>query len=75
MRGDMEVLCVTPSAIIHRVRQLQAYISTKLFGLANFTLTADGFWLLLTPILRPFKPLAPAARCGFESEVQHLSIL
>lgn len=35
-------LCVTPSAISHRIRQLEAHIGFKLFGRADFTLTADG---------------------------------
>lgn len=35
-------LCVTPSAISHRVRQLETHIGFKLFGRADFTLTADG---------------------------------
>jgi DNA-binding transcriptional LysR family regulator len=35
-------LCVTPSAISHRVRQLEAQVGFKLFGRADFTLTSDG---------------------------------
>jgi DNA-binding transcriptional LysR family regulator len=35
-------LCVTPSAISHRIRQLESHIGFKLFGRADFTLTADG---------------------------------
>ena len=35
-------LCVTPSAISHRVRQLETHLGTKLFGRADFTLTAEG---------------------------------
>lgn len=35
-------LCVTPSAISHRVRQLETHIGFKLFGRADFTLTAGG---------------------------------
>jgi DNA-binding transcriptional LysR family regulator len=35
-------LCVTPSAVSHRIRQLEAHVGFKLFGRADFTLTADG---------------------------------
>ncbi len=35
-------LCVTTSAISHRIRQLESQLGTKLFGRAGFTLTADG---------------------------------
>jgi DNA-binding transcriptional LysR family regulator len=35
-------LCVTPSAISHRVRQLEAQLGFKLFGRTDFTLTTDG---------------------------------
>jgi len=35
-------LCVTPSAISHRIRQLEAQVGFKLFGRADFTLTSDG---------------------------------
>jgi len=35
-------LCVTPSAISHRIRQLESHLGFKLFGRADFTLTADG---------------------------------
>src|SRR3982751_221861 len=37
-----EELCVTPSAVSHRVRQLEQVIGTKLFGRADFSLTTDG---------------------------------
>jgi DNA-binding transcriptional LysR family regulator len=33
---------VTPSAISHRIRQLESHLGFKLFGRADFTLTADG---------------------------------
>jgi len=33
---------VTPSAVSHRVRQLEQIIGTKLFGRADFSLTTDG---------------------------------
>jgi LysR family glycine cleavage system transcriptional activator len=29
-------MCVTPSAVSHRVRQLEQIIGTKLFGRADF---------------------------------------
>lgn len=35
-------LCVTTSAVSHRIRQLEAHVGFKLFGRADFTLTADG---------------------------------
>ena len=37
-----EEQCVTPSAVSHRVRQLEEIIGTKLFGRADFSLTTDG---------------------------------
>ena len=37
-----EELCVTPSAISHRVKQLEQIIGTKLFGRADFSLTTEG---------------------------------
>ena len=35
-------LCVTPSAVSHRIRQLEQIIGTKLFGRADFSLTTEG---------------------------------
>ena len=35
-------LCVTPSAVSHRIRQLESHVGFKLFGRSDFTLTADG---------------------------------
>lgn len=35
-------LCVTTSAISHRVRQLEAHLGVSLFGHGEYTLTADG---------------------------------
>ncbi|MBK0391214.1 LysR substrate-binding domain-containing protein [Ramlibacter algicola] len=37
-----EELCVTPSAVSHRVRQLEQILGTKLFGRSDFSLTTDG---------------------------------
>jgi DNA-binding transcriptional LysR family regulator len=37
-----EELCVTPSAVSHRVRQLEQIIGTKLFGRADFSMTTEG---------------------------------
>jgi len=37
-----EELCVTPSAVSHRVKQLEQIIGTKLFGRSDFSLTVDG---------------------------------
>ena len=37
-----EELCVTPSAVSHRIRQLELIIGTKLFGRADFSLTTEG---------------------------------
>jgi LysR family glycine cleavage system transcriptional activator len=35
-------LCVTPSAISHRIRQLESHLGFKLFGRSDFTLSVDG---------------------------------
>lgn len=35
-------LCVTPSAVSHRIRQLESHLGVKLFGRNDFSLTADG---------------------------------
>ncbi len=35
-------LCVTVSAVSHRIRQLESHLGVKLFGRSDFTLTADG---------------------------------
>ncbi|VTU30430.1 LysR substrate-binding domain-containing protein [Variovorax sp. PBL-E5] len=35
-------LCVTPSAVSHRIRQLESHLGVELFGRSDFTLTADG---------------------------------
>lgn len=37
-----EELCVTPSAVSHRVRQLEQILAAKLFGRSDFSLTTDG---------------------------------
>lgn len=37
-----EELCVTPSAVSHRVRQLEQIIGTRLFGRSDFSLTTEG---------------------------------
>jgi LysR family transcriptional regulator, glycine cleavage system transcriptional activator len=37
-----EELCVTPSAVSHRVRQLEQLIGLPLFGRADFSLTTEG---------------------------------
>ena len=37
-----EELCVTPSAVSHRVRQLEEMVGTRLFGRADFSLTTEG---------------------------------
>ena len=37
-----EELCVTPSAVSHRVKQLEQILGTKLFGRADFSLTTEG---------------------------------
>jgi LysR family glycine cleavage system transcriptional activator len=37
-----EELCVTPSAVSHRVKQLEQIIGTPLFGRADFSLTTEG---------------------------------
>ena len=35
-------LCVTPSAVSHRVKQLEQILGTRLFGRADFSLTTEG---------------------------------
>ncbi len=37
-----EELCVTPSAVSHRVKQLEQVLGVKLFGRADFSLTTEG---------------------------------
>ena len=37
-----EELCVTPSAVSHRIKQLEQTLGTKLFGRADFSLTTEG---------------------------------
>lgn len=37
-----EELCVTPSAVSHRVKQLEQIIGTRLFGRSDFSLTVEG---------------------------------
>lgn len=37
-----EELCVTPSAISHRIRQLEAQLGIELFGRGDFTLSHEG---------------------------------
>lgn len=37
-----ETLCVTVSAVSHRIRQLEDHLGMKLFARGDFTLTADG---------------------------------
>lgn len=37
-----EELCVTPSAVSHRVKQLEQIIGTRLFGRTDFSLTSEG---------------------------------
>lgn len=35
-------LCVTTSAVSHRIRQLESHLGVQLFGRSDFTLSADG---------------------------------
>ena len=37
-----EELCVTPSAVSHRVKQLEQILGARLFGRTDFSLTTDG---------------------------------
>lgn len=37
-----EELCVTPSAVSHRIKQLEEALGTRLFGRADFSLTTEG---------------------------------
>lgn len=36
-------LCVTPSAVSHRIRQLEQVLGVPLFGRADFSLTTEGY--------------------------------
>lgn len=40
--GAAEELSVTPSAVSHRIRQLESQLGLKLFARGDFSLTADG---------------------------------
>ena len=42
MTQTAEELCVTPSAVSHRVKQLEQIIGTSLFGRTDFSLTTEG---------------------------------
>ncbi len=62
-------LNVTPSAVSHRIRQLEEILGTKLFGRADFSLTTDGIEYLthvregLTSLQRcPSQKAAPGRR-------------
>ena len=35
-------LCVTPSAVSHRIRQLESHVGIKLFGRSDFNLTVSS---------------------------------
>ena len=37
-----DVLCVTPSAVSHRMRQLESHLGIKLLERGDFALTADS---------------------------------
>ena len=54
-------LCVTPSAVSHRIRQLESHLGIKLFGRSDFTLTADGVAYLanVRPGLVAFQKMPP----------------
>ena len=41
-------LCVSPSAVSHRIKQLESHLDMKLFGRSDFNLTADGSAYLAT---------------------------
>ncbi len=42
VRRAADELCVTPSAVSHRIRQLETQLGFKLFDCGGFTLTPDG---------------------------------
>jgi DNA-binding transcriptional LysR family regulator len=42
LRRAADELCVTPSAVSHRIRQLETQLGFKLFDCGGFTLTPDG---------------------------------
>ena len=37
-----EELCVTPSAVSHRIKQLEQLVGMRLFGRSDFSLTTEG---------------------------------
>ncbi|NRF69620.1 LysR family transcriptional regulator [Aquincola sp. S2] len=56
-------LNVTPSAVSHRLRQLETQLGTRLFERADFTLTADGV-ACLAQVRPALTALAQLPRCG-----------
>ena len=50
---------VTPSAVSHRVKQLEQIIGTKLFGRADFSLTTDGSEYLALSLIHISEPTRP----------------
>ena len=59
-------LAVTPSAVSHRLRQLETQLGTRLFERSDFTLTADGAAALaqVRPALQTLAQLPQAASRG-----------
>ena len=59
-------LAVTPSAVSHRLRQLETQLGTRLFERSDFTLTADGSAALaqVRPALQTLAQLPQAAARG-----------
>lgn len=59
-------LAVTPSAVSHRLRQLETQLGTRLFERSDFTLTADGAAALaqVRPALHTLAQLPQAASRG-----------
>jgi LysR family glycine cleavage system transcriptional activator len=59
-------LAVTPSAVSHRLRQLETQLGTRLFERSDFTLTADGATALaqVRPALQALAQLPQAAPRG-----------
>ena len=69
-----EELCVTPSAVSHRVKQLEQILGVRLFGRADFSLTTEGSEYLahvregLASLQKfPSSAAAPADHCSSTS--------
>jgi LysR family glycine cleavage system transcriptional activator len=68
-----EELSVTPSAVSHRMRQLETQLRRKLFARADFSLTADGA-AYLAQVRPALKALAHAPGAGSDPGVTKLRL-